>query len=585
MNLFDKLITKTVLGLFVFIIARAMIAADPRPTDWIKSSNLYQMRVASYASDAAKYPGKSVIQVATMHLQNLQNMGIKTVWLMPIFVSPQGDDGYDVADYMAVNPDYGTVDDLADFVDQAHKFDMKVFLDLPTNHCSKDHPLFSSKDDKVRKDSWFVWSKEDKGWPKPWQRNNGKFYPENTWFKDPTGLNRGYYYAVFGECQPDFNYNDPQVGKEVYDYFMEVMKFWIEKCAMDGFRCDAVRYLVEEGYAHQKDIAQTHRIWQKTRKDLDNIKPSFVLLAEAATETDAELLSYYGKGNEFNSCLHFRLPGKLMDTIKNGGRSADFLDSLFIVQDNIPNSKKQPQACVDSIFLNNHDGFVGDRVATQLNGDLAKEKAAASLYLLMSGIPVIYYGEEIGLQILPPSAKYQNRGPYDWSAYEVQKADPNSLLNHYTRLLRLRNAYPALRQGDSLFVNTGYCDTADTASLKWDADPEKAAPILALLRRVGTDKKNGQEVLVVHNFSARPYYLFADLSTFSDLTHCYSGKFLLGNKVVPLMGGEGNYPNISANNNTLYPLGLFAPFSTKVFLLAKIFSDPYTTYENALQAK
>ncbi|MEI6056060.1 MAG: alpha-amylase family glycosyl hydrolase [Lentisphaerota bacterium] len=586
MNALWKFASKVFLTIFAVFAAYAVTAADQKPTDWIKSTTLYQMRVASYASDIAKYPGKSVIQVAAAHLKDLSDMGIKTVWLMPIFASPQGDDGYDVSDYMAINPGYGTIDDLKDFVSQAHKLDMKVLLDLPTNHCSEDNPLFSSKDDKVRKDKWFVWSKTDKGWPKPWQNNNGKLYPDNTWFKDPTTLNRGYYYALFNDFQPDFNYNDSKSRKEVYDYFMSVMKFWIQECDIDGFRCDAVRYLAEGGYAKQKDLVITHKIWQKTRKDLDKIKPSFILLAEAATETDAELLSYYGNGDEFNSGLHFRFPTKLMDTIKNGSRSADFLDSLFIVQDNIPDFKRQPQACVDSLFLNNHDGFVGDRVATQLKGDLVKEKAAASLYILMSGIPVIYYGDEIGLQVLPPSAKYQNRGPYDWRAYETQKTDPNSLLNHYTRLLKLRSSYPALSRGDSLFVNAGYCETPDTTSIVWDADTEKASPILAMLRHVGTNKDNSQDILVVHNFSSKPCYIFADLTNFSDLADYYSGKFFVGRNVVPLMGGEWkSYPDIKADNNTLYPLGLFAPSSTKVFLLGKVYDASYITYENAVSSK
>ncbi|HBM17219.1 MAG TPA: hypothetical protein DD381_12885 [Lentisphaeria bacterium] len=577
-----RLLTVLCLLIFVFLIGMTLNADDAKPTDWIKNTTIYQMRVSSYASDASNYPGKTIIQTAAMHLQDLQDMGIKTIWLMPVFASPQGDDGYDVSDYMAINPDYGTIKDLKDFTDKAHKLDMKVLLDLPTNHCSKDNALFSSKDDKIRKDKWFVWSEKDLGWPKPWQNNNGKFYPDNTWFEDPTGLERGYYYALFSDFQPDFNYNDLQSRKEVYEYFLVVMNFWTKNCDIDGFRCDAVRYLLEAGYAKQKDLTTTHRIWKQTRKDLDKIKPSSILLAEAATESDAELLSYYGNGNEFNSGLHFRFPTKLMDTIKNGERSVDFLDSLFIIQDNIPDFKRQTQACVDSIFLNNHDGFVGDRVATQLNGDIKKEKAAASLYILMSGIPVVYYGEEIGLQVLPPSAKYQNRGSYDWNAYKAQKADPDSLLNHYTRLLRLRNSYDALSKGDSLFVNTGYCDTQDTTNIKWDDSIEKASPILAMLRHDGIGKNDSQDILVVNNFSSKPYYLFADLSSLCDLADFYSGKFFYGNKPVALMGG-GEYPVVSGENNTLYPLGLFAPNSTKVLLFHGFKNGDYVTYENALK--
>ena len=116
-------------------------------------------------------------------------MGIKAVWLMPIFTSHQHDDGYDVTDYKAINPDYRIIDDLKNLVVKAHSLGMKVILCLPTNHCSKDNPLFCSKDSGIRKDSWFIWSETDKGWSKPWEENDGNHHLGKTWFKDSTGLN------------------------------------------------------------------------------------------------------------------------------------------------------------------------------------------------------------------------------------------------------------------------------------------------------------------------------------------------------------------------------------------------------------
>ncbi|HBM17218.1 MAG TPA: hypothetical protein DD381_12880 [Lentisphaeria bacterium] len=542
-------ISRNLLG-FIFIAVLLVqlpsnASAAGKYGKWIKDTNIYELFVR-------KFTPEGNLKGVEKHLQDLKDMGVKTIWLMPTFDSPSLH-GYDVTDYESVNPDYGKFKDMKKLVDKAHSLNIKVLLDLPINHCSSKHPFFPSADPEIRKDKWFVWSNKDEEWPQPWVDWDGKTkYPNTTWFKDPTDFKRGYYYAAFDKEMPDFNYNDPAARKEIVDYFSGVMKFWIDNYNIDGFRCDAARYIAENGCGKQKDQSQTHEVWEELRERLNSIDPNAVMIAEAPTETVKELLSYYDKGKEFNSAFHFGFQGMLLDCIKTGQRPASFFKELFGIQRKIP--KKGPQECQDSLILANHDSFAGARVGTQLNGDIAMEKAVAALYILLSGNPVMYYGEEIGM-LNTPGAKGDEaiRGPMSWDEYYKQKEDPDSLLAWYTKLLNLRNSYKALKGGKSMFIPVYY--GVSTSELSKDLKSGASSPVVCIIRKSGA-----QMVLVAHNFSDDDtYYIFANLEK-------SSAEISKQSIVTLLLGTEGNYPSVTGKNMSNYPLGSIEPLGVKVLI-------------------
>ena len=478
------------------------------------------------------------------------------------------DHGYDTTDYYAIREDYGTIEDLRDLVAAAEQRGMRVILDLVINHVGADHPWFSSDDPSERRDRWFVWSDTDKGWNKPWGGDGG---PHVTWFGDPQApLDRDgdgatndddFFYAVFYTTMPDFNYNDPTVRDELIEQLADVMAFWIEEAGVHGFRCDAVRYIVENGphSDQRKDQPETHALWKTLRARLAEIDPEAILLAEAPTEEYDQMLAYYGEGDEFHSAFHFKLPWVLLHTIDSGRRPAHLLGDLYAIQANLPPRTQ------DTIFLSNHDQFAGDRVASQLGEDPAKIRAAAALYLLLSGNPAIYYGEEIGMTGSGSDAAI--RGPMDFAAADAQRQDPGSLLNHYTRLLRIRDRYDALRGGISYFVpsrTTGW----DCAACESDR--------LALIREYF-----GEKVLVIHNFAPGAQALHLDLSAQATGLEIPDGTGVHG-----LMGG-GTFAPITGANRQLYPVGTIPGRGTRVLFLGDIESyrqadGTLLTYENAV---
>ncbi len=537
---------------------RWICETKPVDSSWITQTNIYQVFVSKFGG---------TLKGVESHLDHLEYLGVKTIWLMPIFES-MSDHGYDATDYYAIRPEYGTKDDLKDLVQAAKAKGMRIVLDLVMNHVGSDHPWFSSPDANERKDHWFVWSATDKGWNKPWGGDSG---PRVTWFGDPQEHvdrdNNGnpddddHFYAVFSPTMPDFNFNKPTPRKELIDEFTNVMRYWIEETGVSGFRCDAARYFVENG-AHsdlRKDQAETHAIWKQLRANLAAIDPEAILLAEAPTETYEQMRRYYGTGDEFHTAFHFKYQGALMDTLRNNRRPRHFLTDLYAIQAHLP------QGTQDTIFLSNHDSFAGDRVASQLNGNIAEMQSVASLYLLLSGNPAIYYGEEIGMEGAGSDAEL--RKPMDFCEATAQKIDPNSLFNHYTRLLRLRDNYAALQGGITYF--------APSLQQGWDCH-DCEANRLAMIREYF-----GEKVLVVHNFTHENFEVRVDLSeqatglTIPD-----------GTPVHALMGG-GNYPSVASSNRSSYPVGTLFGLTTKVLFLGDISSyqaqdSSYLTYESAL---
>lgn len=371
------------------------------------------------------------------------DLGVSGIWLMPINPSPSYH-GYDVTDYYAVNADYGTMEDFQRLLDEAHRRGIRIIIDLVLNHSSKEHPLFkASTDPGAPEREWYVWETQDPRFPGPWG--------QDVWHDDPSG----YYYGIFWEGMPDFNYRSTGVEEEMLD----VANFWVEEVGVDGFRLDAARHIVEEGSV-QEDTEGTHAWWRTFHDNIKEVDAEVFNIGEIWTSNYA--VAAYVQGDQLDAAFNFDLAAAIINSVnrRNAGNFNSAMNTsvrLFNESQNAP-------------FLTNHDM---NRVMNQLGGDIAKAKSAATLLMTVPGIPFMYYGEEIGMVGLKPDPNI--RTPMQWSSEdsagfttgspwqmvnedyrEVNVADqfddPNSLLSHYRNLINLRNDHAALRVGEYMAI-------------------------------------------------------------------------------------------------------------------------------------
>jgi glycosidase len=374
------------------------------------------------------------------------DLGITALWLMPINQSPSYH-GYDVIDYYQVEQDYGTKEDFLRLIDEAHKRGIHVIIDMVINHTGLDHPWFQASDagDPKYRD-WYIWQPEKPSYLGPWG--------EQVWYKGKSG----FYYAVFWSGMPDLNLENPEVTAEIY----KITDFWLKDMNVDGFRLDAIRHYVEQGKVQENSPA-THAWLQAFHTFYKSLDPSIYTIGEAWTNT-ANVVDYIG--DEVDSAFEFDLAAAFVRTAK-GPIASSATKQMKTVLDAYPKNQY-------GVFLTNHDQ---DRVMSALGGDVTKAKLAAAMQLTSPGIPFLYYGEEIGMTGVKPDEDI--RRPMQWTGQapgvgfttgqpwrmppddfsttnvEDQSADPNSLLSFYRQLIHLRMAHSALRNGDSMVVDTG----------------------------------------------------------------------------------------------------------------------------------
>ena len=363
------------------------------------------------------------------------DLGITGIWLMPITQSPSYH-GYDVVDYYQVDDEYGTNEDFLRLMEEAHARGICVIVDLVLNHTSSQHPWFQEAlDPASERRDWYVWSDE---------RLAGAGWHESA---------IGYYYGFFWDQMPDLNYENPAVTEAVQD----VIRFWLEDMGVDGFRLDAIKYLIEDGRIVENTPA-THAWLQEFYTFYKGINPDAVTVGEVWSTTDivAEYI-----GGEVDIAFEFDLANAILESAV-GGRKANVERRQQLVVDTYPPGQF-------ATFLANHDQ---NRARSRLLND-GQAKLAATLQLTFPGVPFVYYGEEIGMQGTKPDENI--RRPMQWGPdggftagepwypyYEDyqkrhvagQSEAPDSLLNHYRALIHLRNAHEALRVGDWLLVET-----------------------------------------------------------------------------------------------------------------------------------
>jgi glycosidase len=389
------------------------------------------------------------------------DLGVTGIWLMPIFPS-QSYHGYDVDDYYAVNPDYGTMEDFRAFLAAAKKRGISVIIDLPLNHSSVYTEWFqNSKDPASPYRSWYRWASADDG-----RFNlNQKIWGHNVWNR----VKDSYYAGIFDSGMPDFDLSNPDVRAEM----KKIMKFWLD-AGVSGFRFDAAGHVfnaakLPSGTNGQEDAVA---FWKEMVGYVRSVRPDAYTVGEVwdATSTRAT----YMKG--LYSSFHFDLGTRIVDAIRSGeAGDNNIANSLYAAYQTYAAANPE---YVDAPFLTNHDQ---NRIAGMLRGDPAQLKLAASIYLLAEGVPFVYYGEEIGLMGAKPDE--QLRTPLLWdepgkdrlqttwaeSRYNkktipvaAQASDRDSVLSHYKRLARVRTGHPALYAGRLTPLATG-----NAAILSW----------------------------------------------------------------------------------------------------------------------
>ena len=376
----------------------------------------------------------------TQKLDYIAGLGADCVWLMPVAESPSYH-GYDVTDYYKIEPDYGTNDDFKAFVAAAHQHHISVLVDLVLNHTSSQHPWFQEalKDTTAPHRAWYRWSHT----------------PANNWHHSP--VRDEYYFGLFWSGMPDLNYETPAVLEEM----KRVAQFWLKDMGVDGFRLDAVRHLVEQG-DQVSNTPATHAVLRDYGAYVRSIAPHSYTIGEVWDSTGM-FLSYYP--DQLDAYFAFPVSEALMEAVKTG-KAGRLLAEVLRFQAAVPAYRWAP-------FQRNHDQT---RTMTALGNDVAGAKLAATILLTLPGVPFVYYGEEIGMTGDKPDERLRTpmqwtRAPAagftrgkPWEALQadsftanvaVESRDTASLLSLYRRLMHMRAANSALRDGELVPVETG----------------------------------------------------------------------------------------------------------------------------------
>jgi maltose alpha-D-glucosyltransferase/alpha-amylase len=465
-------------------------AADPL---WYKDAVFYQLHVKSFADSNADgigdFPGLA------SKLDHLASLGVDCLWLQPMYPSPFKDDGYDISDYTSIHPGYGTQQDFETFLSQAHARGLRVIIELVLNHTSDQHAWFQearSSIDNPRRD-WYVWSDTDDRY-----RGARVIFIDtelSNWAWDP--VSKMYYWHRFFSHQPDLNYDNPAVREEIW----MVMKFWLD-LGVDGFRVDAVPYLVEREGTSCENLPETHAVLKELRARLDAHFTGKVLLAEANMWPE-DVRPYFGEGDEFHMSFHFPIMPRMFMAVR--------LEDRKPLIDIIERTPSIPDSCQWGIFLRNHDELtlemvteaerqymwdeyakdprarinlgIRRRLAPLVEGDRRRIELMSGLLMSLPGSPILYYGDEIGMGdnvylgdrngVRTPmqwnrglNAGFSTADPerlwlplisnavYGYQAVNVESQERNStsLLNWTRRLIEVRRATKAFGRGSIEFL-------------------------------------------------------------------------------------------------------------------------------------
>jgi maltose alpha-D-glucosyltransferase/alpha-amylase len=460
---------------------------------WYKDAIFYELHVKAYSD--ANGDGMGDFPGLVTRLDHLKDLGVDCIWLLPMYPSPFRDDGYDIADYCAIHPQYGTLDDFRSFLKAAHDRGLRVITELVLNHTSDQHPWFkearSSRDNPKR--DYYVWSDSD-------DRYRGvriifRDTELSNWAWDP--VSKAYYWHRFFSHQPDLNYDNPAVREEIW----QVMRFWLE-LGVDGFRVDAVPYLMEREGTSCENLPETHAVVRELRRRMDAEFPGRMLLAEANMWPE-DVRPYFGDADGFHMAFHFPLMPRMFMALR--------LEDRKPLVEIVERTPEIPASCQWGLFLRNHDELtlemvtdaerdymyeeyardpvarinlgIRRRLAPLLEGDRRRIELMNALLLSLPGSPVLYYGDEIGMgdnvylgdrngvrtpmqwtggwnsgfSAADPERLYQpliSNPVYGYQAVNVenQRRQQNSLFSWTKRLIQVRRSTRVLGRGTIEFL-------------------------------------------------------------------------------------------------------------------------------------
>ncbi|HZQ52093.1 MAG TPA: alpha-glucosidase [Bryobacteraceae bacterium] len=513
-------------GLLFFFAIGVCLGAD---NDWWRTAVIYEVYPRSFGDSNGD--GVGDLNGITEHLDYLKDLGVDAIWITPFYPSPQVDFGYDISDYRAIDSQFGTMADFDRLMAEAKKRNIRVINDLVLNHTSDQHPWFiESKSSRTNpKANWYIWHdpKPGGGPPNNWQ----SIFGHSAWQYEDS--RKQYYYHAFYKQQPDLNWRDNDVRKAMYD----VMRFWMDK-GVAGFRLDAITSLFEDlalkdepylagmnaygdrniSRIYTDNLPEVHDVLRDLRKVV-NQYPGRVLIGEVYLPNVGELAKMYGRNRD-----ELQLP---MDT------KLGFYNHLSVpvFRSNLSDPETKINGNVPLLVFSNHDNPRAINRFGDGTHDAAIARLLATLLLTPRDAALIYYGEEIGMVTTPPKRKEDvrdpvgklgwpkdkgrdgERTPMQWNGkvnagfstakqtwlpvapdyksvnVAVEEQKPDSLLNYYKALIRLRKENPQLRTGDFVLV--------DTAN----------ANVLSYIRKTN----DGQAVLVSLNFTPDPQTVSIDL--------------------------------------------------------------------------
>ena len=510
-------------------------AADPL---WYKDAVIYELHVRAFADSNGDGIGDFPGLIA--RLDYLQDLGVTCIWLLPFFPSPLRDDGYDIANYVEVNPSYGTLKDFRSFLDAAHQRNMQVMIELVINHTSDQHPWFKtarlappgsparemyvwSATDQLYKDARIIFTDTEK----------------SNWTWDETA--KAYYWHRFFGHQPDLNFRNPAVLEEV----LTAMRFWLDM-GVDALRMDAIPYLIERDGTSCENLPETHVIIKAIRAAIDAEYANRLILAEA-NQWPADVRPYFGDGDECHMAFHFPLMPRIYMALRQEDR--------LPITDIMAQTPAIPGNCQWGLFLRNHDELtlemvtdderdymyiaysndprmrvnvgIRRRLAPLVDNNRRRIELLNSLLLSFPGTPILYYGDEIGMgDNIYLGDRNGVRTPMQWNSdrnagfskcdparlylpivmdpiygyqainVEAQLSDQSSLL-HWTRnMIALRKLFQVFGRGTLSFLNP----------------PNHK--IIAYLRDLERGDGSHETVLCVANLSRFAQPVSLDLSAF-----------------------------------------------------------------------
>ncbi len=544
------------------------LALDPQ---WYRRAVFYEVMVRSFVDSNGD--GAGDLQGLISKLDYLQWLGIDALWLPPFFQSPLRDGGYDVADYKAILPEFGTLDDFRELVTKAHERNMRIIIDLPLNHTSDAHEWFqqSRSDPEGPFGDFYVWSDTDKKYENI--RIIFTDTEESNWSFDPE--RRQFFFHRFFSHQPDLNFENPAVHEAVFD----IVRFWLD-LGVDGFRLDAIPYLYESDEGNGEGEAPTHEFIKQLRAIVDESYPGRVMIAEA-NQWPNEVAAFMGTNEEPECHMAFDFP--VMPRIFYSLRSQQAGELVRVLSEHT----EIPDGAGWGVFLRNHDELtlemvneeyrqamygwyaydprmranvgIRRRLAPLLDNSRAELELAHALLFSLQGSPFLYYGDEIGMgdNIWLPD-RDSSRTPMQWTPdrnggfssadpgklylpvvqslvynyqhinVESQLAQSRSLLHWIRNVIHVRKGHPTFGLGELKVVTTNH------------------ESVLAFVREyAGSGTQFGdlpERVLCVFSFAHNPVSVTIDAAEYA------------GEALYDLFGGS-QFPNIAEDGSLTLTMG------------------------------